>query len=517
MPARCWSRYLAFLLKGSPNLTETTLIFIPTYNEHENVGPICEQILSLGIDADLIFMDDNSPDGTGRAIDNLAGNHPRVMALHRSGKLGVGSAHLEGIAYAYDHGYARLVTLDSDFTHAPSDIPRMLTALQTERAAVVTGSRFQQRDSLPGWSPMRKGLTHLGHVLTRHMLGVASDATGAFRAYDLRMISRRLFELVTESGYAFFFQSMFVMQQNGLRIVEVPIVLPARTYGHSKMSFVEVARSVGQLGKLFVARHANPGQFRLGRESIDVDPKLQDTQGWDRYWVAKTKPGEIVYDLAASIYRNTFIRSNLDRVIRLEFERGARLLHAGCGSGRVDMDLHGYVDVTAVDFSTEALSRYSRENPGVHDLRHADILALPFADASFDGAYNLGVVEHFAGHDLALVFRELTRVIRPGGKIVVFWPHKHGTSAMVLDGIHYLFNDLMKRHVRLHPPEPSRLTSKRQARQVFEAAGLDLVKYEFGPRDLFVQAIAVGQKRGNAAEPGGIVRVHPRSANSDTP
>src|SRR4029077_946652 len=84
---------------------QRTLIFIPTYDEHENVGLICESILALGLDADLVFLDDNSPDGTGDAIDQLAARHPRVKALHRSGKLGIGSAHLDGIAYAFDQGY----------------------------------------------------------------------------------------------------------------------------------------------------------------------------------------------------------------------------------------------------------------------------------------------------------------------------------------------------------------------------------------------------------------------------
>lgn len=472
-----------------------TLIFIPTYDESENVGPICEQILALGVDADLVFCDDNSPDGTGRIIDGLAAKHPRVLAMHRKGKLGIGSAHLDGIAYAYEHGYDRLLTMDCDFTHSPSDIPRMLEAL--EDADLVAGSRWQHAGSLPGWSPVRRGLTHLGHLLTVNMLGVTSDATGAFRVYDLRKIPRRLFDLVTEKGYAFFFQSMFIIQENGFRIREVPIVLPARTYGHSKMSGVEVRRSVEQLAKLFIARQANPAQFRLGRELGNFDPELHDPQNWDGYWEKKQKAGALAYDVVASIYRNLFIKSNLKRVIHQEFDRGARLLHAGCGSGQVDADLHDYVDVTAVDISPEALKRYTRENPKAHAVRHADILQLPFEDGAFDGVYNLGVVEHFEGDRLQDLFHELARVTRPGGKVVMFWPHKLATSAMVLDGLHYVLNDVMKKGVQLHPPEPSRVGSRKEAERAFADAGLELVRFDFGARDLFVQAIAVGKR--NAA------------------
>ncbi|MFO0681895.1 MAG: glycosyltransferase [Sandaracinus sp.] len=470
-----------------------TLIFIPTYDERENVGPMVEELFKLGLDADVVFMDDSSPDGTGDVLDELAKKHGRLTVMHRKGKLGIGSAHLEGIAYAYAKGYRRLVTMDCDFTHSPSDIPRLLAA--AEDADFVAGSRFQSEDSLPGWHPVRRGLTHLGHFATRKMLGVTSDATGAFRVYRLDRIPRRFFDLVTEKGYAFFFQSMFIMQENGLKIVEVPIVLPARTYGHSKMEITEVRRSIEQLGKLMLARMANPAQFRLGKELEGVvDPGLVDPQNWDEYWEKKSKPGALAYDLVAAAYRNTFIRSNLTKTIHEEFPAGAQLLHAGCGSGQVDAQLHDYVDVTAVDISPEALARYTRENPKAKAVKHADILALPFPDASFDGAYNLGVVEHFEGQELTQLFKELGRVTKPGGKVVVFWPHRFATSAMVLDSLHFVLNDVMHKGVRLHPPEPSRIGSKEEARAAFSQAGLELTRFDFGPRDLFVQAVAVGQR-----------------------
>ena len=100
-----------------------TLIVIPTYNERENVRPMCEQIGALGLDADLLFIDDGSPDGTGALLDELTKEHPRLRVLHRPAKSGIGSAHQDGIALAYAEGYERLVTLDCDFTHSPDLIP----------------------------------------------------------------------------------------------------------------------------------------------------------------------------------------------------------------------------------------------------------------------------------------------------------------------------------------------------------------------------------------------------------
>jgi dolichol-phosphate mannosyltransferase len=238
-----------------------TLIFIPTYNEKENAGQMAEQLFALPLTADVVFCDDSSPDGTGQLLEDMKARFPRLQVMHRTGKLGIGSAHLDGIAFAYDQGYRTLVTMDCDFTHSPSDVPRLLEAAQ--QADVVAGSRFQGTDSLPGWSVLRKVLTHLGHVATRRMLGVTSDATGAFRVYRLDRVPRALFSLVTERGYAFFFQSMFIMQSNGLSIAEVAIKLPARTSGHSKMDLREVARSLEQLGRLYAARRLNPTQFKL--------------------------------------------------------------------------------------------------------------------------------------------------------------------------------------------------------------------------------------------------------------
>ncbi len=479
------------------------LIFIPTYNERENVGAMLEQLLALQLDADILFMDDASPDGTGALLDELAAKAGkagkagrRVRIVHRSGKNGIGSAHQEGIALAYAEGYDRLVTMDCDFTHSPEDIPRLLELCGP--SDVVVGSRFLAEGSLPGWSLMRKGLTHLGHSVTRNVLGVTADATGAFRAYNLRSIPKGMFALVNEPGYAFFFRSMFVMQENGLRISEIPIVLSARTYGHSKMSMVEVGRSVRELGRLMTARAVNPAQFRVSKHVDMGAGALSDPQGWDSYWEGKDKKSLLAYDLVATVYRNAFIKSILTRVLRREFAPGAKLLHAGCGSGQVDTDVQEHAQVTAVDISVPALHMYARENPTATTMR-ADILDLPFPDASFDGAYNLGVVEHFEGAQLEKLFSELARVTKPNGKVVLFWPHRRATSAAVLDAAHYVLNDVFKKNVRLHPAEPTRIASKKDAEAYLDRAGFDLDRYDFGLRDLFVQAVVVGRRRAGAA------------------
>ncbi|HUQ20773.1 MAG TPA: glycosyltransferase [Gemmatimonadaceae bacterium] len=238
-----------------------TLIFIPTYNERENVENMARQLLELQLDADLVFMDDGSPDGTGEILDRLASEHTRLSVIHRSGKLGIGSAHKDGIAYAYDKGYDRLITMDCDFTHTPAEVLRLIE--NSHGYDVTVGSRYMRPDSLPGWNLFRRSLTGFGHFLTANVLGVAVDATGALRGYDLHRIPRELFDLVQSRGYAFFFESMFILVRNGFSVNEFPIELPARTYGSSKMTWREAGRSGVRLLKLRAASLATPERFRL--------------------------------------------------------------------------------------------------------------------------------------------------------------------------------------------------------------------------------------------------------------
>jgi dolichol-phosphate mannosyltransferase len=469
-----------------------TLIFVPTYNEGGNVERMASALISLPLDSDVLFIDDASPDGTGTILDDLAASNPRLFALHRSGKLGVGSAHADGIAWAYDRGYERLITLDCDFTHSPTDVLRLIeTATGFD---VATGSRYLQQDSLPGWNPVRKTLTAFGHLLTRDLLKIDVDATGALRVYDLTRIPRQLFEMVKAKGYGFFFESMFLLVRNGFSVVEMPIVLPARTYGTSKMSFRETLRSGSQLLSLWKNQVFRPSQFRLTAPEPELDDSLVDPQGWDSYWDAKAEPSSRAYEIIAAVYRKSIIRRQLERSILSTFPNDAHLLHAGCGSGQVDERLHGRVRITAVDISSSAVRLYRANNPTAFAVRHANILALPFADNSFDGVYNLGVLEHFTREEIGDILRELNRVLKPDGRVVVFWPHARATSVAVLKTAHWLLNDVAGRNTQLHPPELSLLPSRRWVEALLNDSGFALASYSFGPRDLFVQAVVVAQK-----------------------
>lgn len=233
-------------------MKDKTLIFIPTYNEAENVSNILLQIHALGLDTDILFLDDNSPDGTGKIIDKIVANNKYVSVIHRSGKLGIGSAHKDGIQYAYKNKYEVLITMDCDLTHSPEYILDFVK--NKGYADIVVGSRYLNKDSLASWNLFRKSLTKLGHFLTVNLLNMPYDASGAFRLYNLKNINENIFSLILSNGYSFFFESLFILHINKKSIFEIPIELPSRTYGTSKMTWNDARKSLQFLVNLYARK-----------------------------------------------------------------------------------------------------------------------------------------------------------------------------------------------------------------------------------------------------------------------
>ena len=268
------------IIDTAPAFRETPLLMVPTYNERDNVVTLCERFAALGLPMDILFIDDNSPDGTGAVLDELAARFSGTMTvLHRAGKLGIGTAHQTGIAWAYRHGYRVLITMDADFSHDPSYLPAFLA--QADDVDGVVGSRHLQANSLHEWNLLRKALTKVGYLLTRLLLGMPYDATGAFRLYRLDRIQPALFELVGSQGYSFFFESLYQLHRHGYRIREIPIVLPARTYGESKMRLTDALHSARRLTEIMARRRAARarGLYPLAAPANKPDEATQRTHG----------------------------------------------------------------------------------------------------------------------------------------------------------------------------------------------------------------------------------------------
>ena len=239
-------------------------------------------------------------------------------------------------------------------------------------------------------------------------------------------------------GYSFFFESLFVLHRNGFAIEEMPIALPARTYGSSKMSWRETVRSASRLLKLYWAAIRHPESFLLTSPLppiLAAELPLQDPQGWDTYWTRGQEKSRRAYSFVASLYRRLAIRRNLNYFIHKHFRARCAAPSRWLRFGQVDSELSREMRITAVDISLPALESYRRNNPGAEAVRHGDILHLDgVAGGSFDGAYNLGVVEHFTQDQIVQILREMGRTVKPGGKVVIFWPHRRAHQCFRAQG-----------------------------------------------------------------------------------
>lgn len=473
---------------------EKLVIMIPTYNESGNVANLYTEIRKLVPFADLLFIDDNSPDGTGKIIDDIIKTDNKVFVIHRAGKLGVGSAHYDGISWAYENKYNYLVTMDCDFTHPPKYILDIVE--KRANADVLVGSRFIKEKSLTGWNMIRKILTWTGHVLTTHLLDLPYDATGGFRLYNLKTVPRQAFELVSSLGYSFFFESLFILNFNKLKIQEIAIDLPPRTYGSSKMTVKDIFRSLKLLLMIYSNKLVNEERYVIAEplSPKEINTEFVDKQDWDQYWKDKKTSGRILYDIIAAFYRKFIIKRNLNYFITHNFKPNSQVLHAGCGSGQVDKEVCEYVKVTGLDISVNALNFYKRTNRGKAKVVHGSIFHMPLESKSFDGIYNLGVMEHFELQEIDQIMQEFKRVLKPNGKIVLFWPPEFGFSVIFFKILTFIFKNILgKKDVKFHPDEISRIKSKKEAEEILKKNGFKMSEYYFGPRDLFTYSIIVGE------------------------
>lgn len=216
------------------------IVVIPTYNERENVEEMASAVLgNLPPEGELLFLDDNSPDGTGAIIDRLCAGEPRIHVMHRQKKEGLGRAYVAGFAEALRLGATHVIEMDCDFSHNPADVKRMLAQMSSETPPdVVVGSRYVKGGRCEGWPFRRWLISRLGGLFIRMVLGVpVKDPTGGFKCF-----SRRALELlgdfssIRSFGYSFQMEMNYRMAQAGLRISEMPITFSERRAGVSKIS-----------------------------------------------------------------------------------------------------------------------------------------------------------------------------------------------------------------------------------------------------------------------------------------
>jgi dolichol-phosphate mannosyltransferase len=211
------------------------LICLPTYDERENLAPMVEAVLAAAPDADVLVIDDNSPDGTGRLADELAAARPRLHVLHRAGKEGLGKAYLAGFAWALQRDYRLVLEMDCDFSHDPRHLPAMLAA--AEDVDLVLGSRYVPGGGTENWGLGRKLISRGGSLYARAILGLSvRDLTGGFKCFRREVLEAIDLGSVQCTGYAFQIELTYRAARRGFRIREIPITFVDRRVGHSKMS-----------------------------------------------------------------------------------------------------------------------------------------------------------------------------------------------------------------------------------------------------------------------------------------
>ena len=215
-----------------------TLVALATYNEIDNLPTLVAAIRRELPAADVLVVDDNSPDGTGRWCDEEAARSPWFSVIHREGKLGLGSASWAAMRAAIDRGYDLLITLDADWSHPPEALPRLVAA--AAHADVVIGSRYVPGGTIEGWPLSRRAMSAVMNLATRVVLGLPlRDASGACRLYRVEILRRLDFTQLQASGYAYLEEILWHLHQLGARFTEVPIAFAERRAGASKVNAAE--------------------------------------------------------------------------------------------------------------------------------------------------------------------------------------------------------------------------------------------------------------------------------------
>ncbi len=233
-------------------MTERTLVIVPTYNEAHNVSRLISTVMNLDEPVDLLIIDDGSPDGTGDIAEGLKKEYPDSLHLiRRSGKLGLGTAYVEGFRFALERGYTYICEMDADFSHNPEDLPRLIEEVRSGRCDLAVGSRYVKGISIVNWPLNRLILSYGANMYARFITGLPMyDTTAGFKCIHRKALENISIDRIRSNGYAFQIELHFRIWQAGFRIKEVSIIFREREEGVSKMSKSIVWEAIWRVWKL---------------------------------------------------------------------------------------------------------------------------------------------------------------------------------------------------------------------------------------------------------------------------
>lgn len=232
------------------------LILLCTYNERQNIQELCVQILAQHLNCDILIIDDGSPDGTGDLADQLSRQYSEIKVLHRPRKSGLGRAITAGFDYAIEHGYDVVINMDADLSHAPTELPAMIDAIQS--ADLVVGSRHLPGGGIEGWSLWRKFNHRLSNELARGLLGIQThDVTNSFKAYKTTVLREMPYGKIMDCGFVSHTLLIAAFERQKSQIIELPSRFVDRHAGRSKMSWNERLSGLKAILK-FRREHSQP-------------------------------------------------------------------------------------------------------------------------------------------------------------------------------------------------------------------------------------------------------------------
>jgi dolichol-phosphate mannosyltransferase len=224
-------------VRTTPTGQIRALVIVPTYNEAENVRELVPAILSQGPEFEVLIVDDNSSDGTGSIVEEMSHTEPRLHVMHRPGKMGLGTAYVDGFRYALQHDYDFVFEMDADFSHDPNSLPDFLKAAAEHNADLVLGSRYLNGVTVVNWPLSRLILSYGANVYTKLITWMpVNDATGGFKCFRRRVLESLDLNRVHSDGYGFQIEMSFKAWRKKFRLKEIPITFTDRRVGISKMN-----------------------------------------------------------------------------------------------------------------------------------------------------------------------------------------------------------------------------------------------------------------------------------------
>ncbi|MBP90039.1 MAG: glycosyl transferase [Planctomycetaceae bacterium] len=227
--------------------TSRTLVVVATYNEIENLPRLVDGVFEYCPDVNVLVIDDNSPDGTGEWCDQRCEGDARVACLHRAGKLGLGSATVAGFRYALEHEYEFVLTMDADFSHHPRYLPDLRGPIEVadSQVDVMVGSRYVPGGGIEGWPLHRLIMSRGINTYSRMLLGLSvNDCSGAFRCYRTSILKQIDLDEVRSCGYSYVEEILWLLDRQGARFGEAPIIFVDRELGQTKINWQEAVTAV---------------------------------------------------------------------------------------------------------------------------------------------------------------------------------------------------------------------------------------------------------------------------------